>query len=256
MIKKEKPNKNDMEFMINQDEYMSAFRKNINKCAKNNNMTLRQIAEKADIPFATLNSFLYGNQKDCKLSTAIKLAKAFDVPLDELVGCSFLNDEEQILLNQARKLPERTQYIIKWFVDMQCKSMDKYSNKRVINVFTPDFKDGLAMYPTKVIEELDITDCSEEVKSKVFMGIKLMCDYYMPTYTPYDTLLIANDRPPRLNENSVIIYYKKMYIARKIVEKEVVKYMSIRDSEFRVEEKEVDSIVGYIADIRYHHSNI
>ena len=50
----------------------------------NNYITIKDISEESSIPFSTLNTFLYGNSKDIKLSTAVKLAKALNVSIDEL----------------------------------------------------------------------------------------------------------------------------------------------------------------------------
>ena len=50
---------------------------------------------------------------------------------------------------------------------------------------------------------IDITDIGEEYRSKVFFGITMPCDHYMPTYSPYDILLIANDRNAKINENDI-----------------------------------------------------
>lgn len=118
-MKREKQTKKELYSMTNQDNYLSTFRKNIDVCAENRNMTLREISEKADIPFATLNSFLYGNQKDCKLSTAMKLAKALEIPLDELVGCGLMFKEEKMLVAKLQMLPKKNQYLIKWIVDFK-----------------------------------------------------------------------------------------------------------------------------------------
>ena len=48
------------------------------------------------------------------------------------------------------------------------------------------------------------------------------CDHFMPTYSPYGILLIANDRN--------------------------AKYYSIRDDKYRIDEKDVDEVIGYVAD--------
>lgn len=252
MTEKEKRERKNMEFMINQDDYMHAFRKNIDICAKKLKMTLKEIAEKANIPFATLNSFLYGTQKDCKLSTAIKLARAFDVTVDELVGGGTFTKEEQILMRQIRGMSERDKYLVKWFVDFQYQSANGIPKERTISAMIPETREESAgMCFTKVFEKIDITDCSDEIRSKVFVGIKMIDDHYMPVYTPYDILLVANDRVARVNETSVIMYCQKLYLVKRISENNKVSYVSIRDSRFCVSEKEVDCILGYVAGVYY-----
>ena len=52
-------------------DYVSAFRHNLFKYIDEKDITIKDISEKADIPFSTLNSFLYKDAKDMKLSTAV-----------------------------------------------------------------------------------------------------------------------------------------------------------------------------------------
>ena len=54
----------------------------LKKLRQNKSLTQTQLAELTNIPFRTIQSIEY--RKDCKVSTAIKLAKALNVSLDEL----------------------------------------------------------------------------------------------------------------------------------------------------------------------------
>ena len=80
----------------NQNDYMSSFRKNIDLYVSDKDITLSDIAEEADIPFSTLRTFLYGNASDCKLSTAVKLARAFGVSVDEIVEIGRASCRERV----------------------------------------------------------------------------------------------------------------------------------------------------------------
>ena len=73
------------------------------------------------------------------------------------------------------------------------------------------------------------------------------CDHYMPVYSPYETLLIANDRLPMNNENCLIRVKKNVYIAKVKMENDEMKFYSIRDGKFRLNRDEIDEVVGYIA---------
>lgn len=64
------------QLVTSKDDYMNSLRKNIDLYASQKDITIRAIAEEADISLNTLNSILYGNVKDCKLSTIISLARA------------------------------------------------------------------------------------------------------------------------------------------------------------------------------------
>lgn len=94
---------------------------------------------------------------------------------------------------------------------------------------------------------IDITDIGEEYRSKVFFGITMPCDNYMPIYSPYDILLVANDREPYCNENSLLRIDGQLRIAKRRVENGLAKYYSIRDGKFRINENDVDEVIGYIA---------
>ena len=97
------------------------------------------------------------------------------------------------------------------------------------------------------VSEKDITDIGEEYRSKIFFGITMPCDHYMPTYSPYDILLIANDRNAQGKENSLLRIDGNLYIAKRKVENGIAKYYSIRDGKFRINEEDVNEVVGYIA---------
>ena len=91
--------------------------------------------------------------------------------------------------------------------------------------------------------EIDITEIDKEYSCKVFFGITMPCDHYMPAYSPYDILLIANDRQPTPHENSLIRVNGCLFIAKK----KNNEYFSIRDGKFRLNEHEIDEHIGYVA---------
>ena len=92
-------------------------------------------------------------------------------------------------------------------------------------------------------KHIDITDIDNEYSYKVFFGITMPCDNYMPAYSPYDILLIANDRQPTSHENSIIRVNGCLFIAKK----KNNEYFSIRDGKFRLNEQEIDEHIGYVA---------
>ena len=83
-MKDEKLRLLSLKLVSDNENYMSAFRKNIDMYIGEKDITLRDISESADLSFDTLKTFVYGNGSDCKLSTAIRLSKAFQVSIDEL----------------------------------------------------------------------------------------------------------------------------------------------------------------------------
>lgn len=234
------------------ENYMSAFHKNINMYVSQPDLTIREIAEMSNLPFSTINTFLYGNSKDCKLSTAISLSKAMQVSIDELVGCDTLSDEERSVIQDLRNFAPRTKYLIHWFIDFQKTLIEssKMEKDRFITVMEPYIDDKGNLFPSNNFSTINIKDCSRDIKPQVFLGISINCSNYMPNYSPYDILLIANDRPPKLNEDCVILLCGKLYLVRRVQTINGIVFHSIRDGHPFVTEDELDCIIGYVAGVK------
>lgn len=63
---------------------MLIFLRNVELYRKERKWTLEKTAEEADIPFATLNSMIYGRNKTVTLITIEKLANAFGISIAEI----------------------------------------------------------------------------------------------------------------------------------------------------------------------------
>lgn len=113
----------------------------------------------------------------------------------------------------------------------------------------PHYVNG-RLNPTNVFEPLNIDILSDNVKSKVFIGIRITCEDYMPHYSPYDTLLLANDREAYVQERCVILYYGKILIVTKTErienDKKIIEYVGIRDKNIIIKEQDIDTIMGYV----------
>ena len=248
MINKEKLKKISRNLSANSDDFMSAFRKNMFMYLEEKDITIKEISEEADVPFSTLNTFLYGDSKDIKLSTAVKLAKALNVSIDELIGAETINEVSRESISICRNLPDNAVYLIRWYI--RCiDSLNKKNEprRRYVSVMELECNHNGNLKITTNYRHIDITDIGEEYRSKVFFGITMPCDNYMPIYSPYDILLVANDREPYYNENSLLRIDGQLRIAKRRVENGLAKYYSIRDGKFRINENDVDEVIGYIA---------
>lgn len=247
------------QLVTSKDDYMNSLRKNIDLYASQKDITIRAIAEEADISLNTLNSILYGNVKDCKLSTIISLARAFHISIDELVGCETISSAARDSIQITRNLPEHSQYLIHWFIKHQEIQMQHPNRRHLLNVMHPNLLSNGNLKMSSKYSLIDISEIPLSIRPKVFVGMKLKCDHYMPIYSPYDILLIANDRDPHLSENCVILVCDCLFIAKRKVEtingQEVVRYYSIRDQKPRLYEDEVEELIGYIAGV-YTDTNI
>ena len=243
-MNKEKLNKISKNLSANSDDFMSAFRKNMFMYLEEKDITIKEISEEADVPFSTLNTFLYGESKDIKLSTAVKLSKALNVSIDELIGAETINEVSRESISICRNLPDNALYLIRWYI-RYIDSLNKKNepHKRYISVMKLDCNQNGNLKITTDYKHIDITDIDKDYSCKVFFGITMPCDNYMPVYSPYDILLIANDRQPTAHENSLIRINGCLFIAKK----KNNEYFSIRDGKFRLKEHEIDEHIGYVA---------
>lgn len=248
MLEKGKLRKISKELSANRVDYMSAFRQNLFRYVDDKDITLKEISEKADIPFSTLNTFLYGNSRDIKLSTVVRLAHALDVSIDELVGAETINEVSRESIAICRNLPDNELYLVRWYI-RYIDSLNKKNepHKRYVSVMELECNANGNLKMTSNYRHIDITDIGEEYRSKIFFGITMPCENYMPTYSPYDILLIANDREPYYNENSLLRIDGQLRIAKRKIENGIAKYYSIRDGKYRIDEKDVDEVIGYVA---------
>lgn len=246
------------EFSLDKDMYIETLKRNIEKYMVFANITIKELSEAANIPFATLNNLLYSKtHKDCKLSTVINLARAMGISVDELLGCVAMSEEEHHLIASMRRLPTRTKYMVNWFLDYQIQLSTAYNfgKQKIINVMYPQIEYTNNLLPSDDFRPLDISNYPIEIKTKVFMGMCVCCENYMPNFCPYDILLIANDRPAKSKEICVIVNYGHIHLAKRIERhykgEITVQYISLRDGLVRATDKEVEMVIGYVAEV-YH----
>lgn len=249
-MKNEKLKEISMNLCSDKQNYMSSFRKNVDMYVSQKDITLREIAEEADMSFDTLKNFLYKDSADCKLSTAVKLAKALNVSIDELVGTDTLDILTKESLSICRNLPENDLLLVRWFIRCLADlNSQNEPNKRYVKVMLPEEdNDGNCKLVSK-FENLEITNLKEPLRSKIFIGFKIISDYYMPYYFPNDIILIANDRPAKLNEHILVRAGDYIFIVKRVSENGIGKLFSIRDGKYRIDEKDVDEVVGYVTNV-------
>lgn len=231
-------------------DFVNNIKENLNNYT--GNLTLPEIAESADVPFSTLKNILYGNSTDCKLSTAEKLAKFLGITIGELVGSETLTEDAKECFEIYRGLSNRSKYLTRWFIKHQKMIYSENISAKTIGVMIPKDHEGY-LHPTNHFESLSIDEYSNSVKAKVFIGIKMVSDYYMPYYSPFDTLLIANDRRPLKNEHCIIIYYGKFKIVtmRSRLEdgEKIIEYIPIQNRKNKIKENDIDEYIGYVAEV-------
>lgn len=228
-------------------DFMTAFRNNVFMYLKDKSLTIKELSERSDVPFSTLNTFLYGSSKDVKLSTAVKLAHSLNVSMDELVGAETIGEPTRESLSICRTLPEHDIYLVRWFIRyLDGLNRNNEPGKRYVSVMELICTSEGNLKLSSNYKKVDISGLDAKCKIKIFFGINLPCDNYMPFYSPYDTLFIANDRPPKPFEHAVIRAGSYLFIAKRKFEKGTTKYYSIRDGKYRLSESDIDELIGYV----------
>ena len=246
---------NKIDLVTEPNNYMRSLRQNLQVLMGSHGMSMAQLAEKAGISYETLKSLIYSESKDCKVSTAISLAKAFDISIDELLGSGTIEAEAMESIQIARKLPANYVRFVRWAIRYHERMlMEKRVSHKAVNVMLPEYNNEGNIVLADNFELVDISDISSMIRPKIFLGIKIPCDNYMPHYGLGDILLIANDRNPMGNEVSVIILDGYLWLARRMVERDTdgvdtVNYYSIRDGKFRVNEKDISEHIGYVSGV-------
>lgn len=231
--------------------YMNSFRENVRMYIDQKGITLAEVSELADMPESTLKSFIYGKGTDCNLSTAVKLARVFCVSVDELVGSGTISPQTCESLQIVRQLPESFTHFVRWSIHFHRDMLNsKHVTDRAIEVMEPELADSGNVKMTNRFEIMDISDISEELKPRIFMGIKVVSDRYAPKYFEGNILLLANDRNARPNEPVVVCTDDNMWLLTRKEEMvdgvRKVNYYSVRDGKWRSSDDRNPLVLGYV----------
>ena len=231
-------------------KYIDSFRKNIDMLMIEHDYTIKETAEIADISYDTLKTFLYDKEaKDCRLSTAVKLARAFNLSIDELVGAGTIEPKVLENIKAYRTLPHGSRRFIDWHIQNQKFIHEEHGSKKIVNIMAPICAGNGNLQMTNDYEVLDISYLGDELTHKIFLGIKIPCLHYLPHYTEGDVLLIANDRNAMKGENTLVEIGGNLIITNRVIENGVANYYGLRDKKFRGTESDRTEVLGYVAKI-------
>lgn len=249
-MKNQIPKNSEEKLVEKSTKYIDNFRKNIDMLMAEHDYTIKETAEIADISYDTFKTFLYDKEaKDCRLSTAVKLARAFHISIDELVGAGTIEPKGLESMKTYRTLPHGSRRFIDWHIRNQKFLHEKHGSKKTVNIMQPMCANNGNMKMTNDYEIMDITHLGDELTHKIFLGIRIPCLHYLPHYTEGDVLLIANDRDAMKGENTVIEINDNLIITNRIVENGVANYYGLRDKKFRGTESDRTEVLGYVAKI-------
>lgn len=256
MLDKQKLRALSRNLKANPDDCMESCRQNVRMYIDQKEITLSEIAELADLSESTVKTFLYGKGKDVHLSTIVRLAKVFNVSVDELVGAGTISPQTCESLQIMRLLPESFTHFVRWATRYHYDLLTNQTvSNKAIELMHPEEADGGNLKVNNNFTIEDISDLPKDVRPKVFMGIVIPTDSYMPKYCEGDILLIANDRKAKSNEVVVISIDNNLwFVYRKedLVEgKKIPNLYSVRSGRLRIAESEVQHIIGYVAYVKH-----
>lgn len=251
MVKNEK--------ILTKDDAISDFRFGILQNLKDNvykymgetGITVHELSEKSDVPFSTICTLLYRKNAGCRLYTAVAIAKAMGVSIDELLDAGTIPKTTLENIKLCRGLPTSAIYSIRWNIKHQVAiyNQESKNKNKYISVMCPSHTNDELLKVNNTYKKLDISNLENGLKAKIFLGIHLASDLYMPFYTPYDILLIANDRKPMSTEDIILCVDDTIFIAKQKYEIDHYNYYGIRDGKFKCTENDIDYVIGYITKI-------
>lgn len=229
---------------------MDSMRENIGLLRTYYGWSVRVLAEKANISDDTLQTFLKGKSKDCNLLTAIRIARALHVSIDELVGAETIEHDTRECIAMSRSMPEHIRYLNKTFIKHQYNIHSQFEEgTKNLPVYLPECVNGY-LKTTNVTKTVNIDHLSDELKTRACIGIQIPCDHYEPFYMPNDIILLSADRNAVNNERCVISYKGNYFFAIKKIyiegNEKKVKYISMLGSNTVVFPNEVEDKLGYV----------
>ena len=100
------------------------------------NVSSYKLQKKLGISTSTISNWKTKSNKDMNLSTALKLAKYFNISLDNIIELEqheVLTDKEKELIEQYNKADKTTQEIVDKILNIKTKSNFKYSSLKEEN---------------------------------------------------------------------------------------------------------------------------
>ena len=257
MVDNETLRKMSRNLVAEPEDYMHSFRKNLYMYIDRKDISLQEVAELADLPVGTLKTFMYGDASECRLSTAVKLARVFHVSVDELVGAGTISPQTCETLQIIRQLPESFTHFVRWTTHFHYDMLSEGKvTVRAIEIMTPEVDVNGNLKMTNNFDVVDIADLTDDISPKIFMGIRIVNNLYAPNYYEGNILLLANDRQARQGEHVVVCTgSNNMWLLRRgdagssRKDGKPGEYFSLRDGKKRATDDDSLLVVGYVVKV-------
>lgn len=177
--------------------------------------TIQTLAKIADLPEETVRNIYYARTPDPKISTIMKLAKAFNISVNCLMGECEHTSEERVLLRNYRDCGKHGKAIIELVAKYEASAVSierDAKGKHKIPCIVPrgDTHKGIIYETCETVE-------IETGVDEAYIAIEITNNALSPTYCKGDVLLFENRFP---DNGEIASFYKvdRMYIRRFIEE--------------------------------------
>ena len=250
MVQRKISTKTATRLSVNRENYMESMRENIQMYLTDMGMSLNEFSEYVNVPYSTLNSIMYGKSNDVKFSTVLSIARSLGITLDELTGAGTMEDKMRESVRICRSLPEQSLYLMRYMIRHQAKiysSLEK--NHKYISLIKPQVVNGL-IATTNSVEPFCADNLPEDMKSKVYLGMLIPCNFYVPHYLPGEIILISADREPQGGEQCVVTSNGGIYIVVKdhVINDGIMewRYVPLMSQNAALPDGIIDDKLGYI----------
>lgn len=189
---------------------LSTFRHNLKTKLKQQKLSLNSLAELSDLSEDTLRSVIYGDSRDIKLSTLIKIADVLKSSIDELIDRKYYSHEEYKLFSEIHTLPKSSLDVIHTIVKLErhCLLTKSKSGKYTVPLLIPtgNIKDGM-YYNGSTYDTLDISEYPRDLRDSISFALKITTNNFSPIYSVNDILLVTTKHRPEYYD--IIIYINK-----------------------------------------------
>lgn len=180
--------------------------------------SVRELAERADLPFDSLTGVLKKKNGSCKFTTFMKLCIALETEPSELCGLSFMDSDTRESLAMAKKLkPYHRERISAYTARLYNMFSEEKDDNKQISLLLPDFKNGF-LKPNDIVEPLSIAHLEKSVREEVNVAVRVPCRNYEPHFRKEEILLLGTHRAGLNGEICVVYKGENMYICKKKIQ--------------------------------------
>ena len=177
-------------------------------------MTLRELADKSDVPMETLRNIIYNKVTDPKTSTMYAISKVFGVSINFLLGVPFISQEESALVSNYRKSGKHGKSVIELIAKYEATAARSERNakgRHNVPCVVPkgNIRKGIVYDTNETVEISTVID-------EAYMAITVTNNDFIPIFCKNDSILFEK----RFPDNGEIIAYivaDRLYI-RKFIE--------------------------------------